>query len=120
MSAFDDQCLEVTDRYLVDLRKRLEMDQYRITICSNCPVAFVSVVFVMVSTQTNCSSASLFFFGTEKQVQRTRKIPDQIWKKSTFRTTDLSETFRLDIDCLVLAERHDRVAERDSLRLSQA
>ena len=38
MSAFDDQCPELTDRYLVDLRERLEMDQYRKWLARSFPL----------------------------------------------------------------------------------
>ena len=44
------------------------------------------------------------------------KIFNQIWQKSKFRIPDFSETLRLDIDGVFVAERHDRVAERNSLR----
>ena len=49
------------------------------------------------------------------------KIFNHIWQKSEFRKTDLSETLRLHIVGVDVCDKHDRAAQRASLRqLSQA
>ena len=122
-AAFDAKCPELRDGCLADLRELLEMEleltiekvllaracrrcSTAITMFSYWSMAFVSVLFVAVSTPTNSLPVSLFFFGPTSQGQQTRRYSTQIWQKSKFRATDFSEILRLDIDGVVVAEKH--------------